>query len=398
MKYNVIGLMSGTSLDGTDLVFCSLHVIRGEWKYKIRHAETIPYPDSWKNRLQLLPNGSAFDFALTDTDYGHYLGRLIRDFIERHKIHPDFIASHGHTIFHDPALRLTSQIGNGAAIAAETGLPVINDFRSLDVALGGQGAPLVPVGDRLLFGDYDFCLNLGGFSNISFENNNTRYAFDICPVNVVLNHLTELLGYPFDEDGNFARLGKVDPDFLDALNRLPYYAKFPPKSLGIEWVREQIFPLIHNYFPSIPLENDQRTHQPLQGETITIIHDCIATWCEHAAIQIARAATLIETISPRNPDDIEDEVSQEPGERPMADKMLLATGGGTFNQYLMERLAQYLRCKIIIPDRKTVNFKEALIFALLGALRWRGEVNSLKSVTGASHDATGGAIFNLTAR
>ena len=398
MKYNVIGLMSGTSLDGTDLVFCSLHVIRGEWKYNIRHAETIPYPDSWKNRLQLLPNGSAFDFALTDTDYGHYLGRLIRDFIERHKIHPDFIASHGHTIFHDPALRLTSQIGNGAAIAAETGLPVINDFRSLDVALGGQGAPLVPIGDRLLFGDYDFCLNLGGFSNISFENNNTRYAFDICPVNVVLNHLTELLGYPFDEDGNFARLGKVDPDFLDALNRLPYYAKFPPKSLGIEWVREQIFPLIHNYFPSIPLENDQRTHQPLQGETITIIHDCLATWCEHAAIQIARAATLIETISPRNPDDIEDEVSQEPGERPMADKMLLATGGGTFNQYLMERLAQYLRCKIIIPDRKTVNFKEALIFALLGALRWRGEVNSLKSVTGASHDATGGAIFNLTAR
>ena len=398
MKYNVIGLMSGTSLDGTDLVFCSLHVIRGEWKYKIRHAETIPYPDSWKNRLQLLPKGSAFDFALTDTDYGHYLGRLIRDFIERHKIHPDFIASHGHTIFHDPALRLTSQIGNGAAIAAETGLPVINDFRSLDVALGGQGAPLVPIGDRLLFGDYDFCLNLGGFSNISFENNNTRYAFDICPLNVVLNHLTELLGYPFDEGGNFARLGKVDPDFLDALNRLPYYAKFPPKSLGIEWVREQIFPLIHNYFPSIPLENDQRTHQPLQREAITIIHDCLATWCEHAAIQIARAATLIETISPRNPDDIEDEVSQEPGERPMADKMLLATGGGTFNQYLMERLAQYLRCKIIIPDRKTVNFKEALIFALLGALRWRGEVNSLKSVTGASHDATGGAIFNLTAR
>jgi len=398
MKYDVIGLMSGTSLDGTDLVFCSLHVIRGEWKYKIRHAETIPYPDSWKNRLQLLPNGSAFDFALTDTDYGHYLGRLIRDFIERHKIHPDFIASHGHTIFHDPALRLTSQIGNGAAIAAETGLPVINDFRSLDVALGGQGAPLVPIGDRLLFGDYDFCLNLGGFSNISFENNNTRYAFDICPVNVVLNHLTELLGYPFDEDGNFARLGKVDPDFLDALNRLPYYAKFPPKSLGIEWVREQIYPLIHNYFPSIPLKNDQRTHQPLQRETITIIHDCLATWCEHAAIQIARAATLIETISPRNPDGIDEEVSQEPGERPMADKMLLATGGGTFNQYLMERLAQYLRCKIIIPDRKTVNYKEALIFALLGALRWRGKVNSLKSVTGASRDATGGTIFNLTAR
>jgi len=397
MKYDVIGLMSGTSLDGTDLVFCSLHVIRGEWRYKIRHAETIPYPDSWKNRLRLLPNGSAFDFALTDTDYGHYLGRLIRDFIERHKIRPDFIASHGHTIFHDPALRLTSQIGNGAAIAAETGLPVINDFRSLDVALGGQGAPLVPIGDRLLFGDYDFCLNLGGFSNISFEKNNTRCAFDICPLNVVLNQLAELLGHPYDEEGHFARLGKVDPGFLDALNRLPYYAKFPPKSLGIEWVREQIYPLIHNYFPSIPLENDQRPHQPLQRETAAAIHDCLATWCEHAAIQISRATALIETDSPRNPSFSGESASQQP-DKPLRDKLLLATGGGSFNQYLMERIAHYLRCKIIIPDHNTVNYKEALIFALLGTLRWRGEVNALKSVTGASHDAPGGAIFNLTTR
>lgn len=348
-KYQVIGLMSGTSLDGLDLAFCTFQKRGPRWEYQITEAETIPYSPTWRTRLATLEQVPAFDFVATDIEYGHLLGRLAKAFMARHKLTPDFIASHGHTIFHQPSKKITSQIGRGSAIAAETGLPVVCDFRSLDVALGGQGAPLVPIGDHLLFGDFESCLNLGGFANISFVQNGKRTAFDICPANIVLNALAEKLGSPYDRDGLFARQGKVIYELLDPLNSLPYYSSPPPKSLGKEWAVDNIFPLTDAGGFSA--------------------HDLLATYCEHIAIQIASAI---------------------PGTR---QHRVLVTGGGAFNRFLTERIRHHAIPEMVIPDNLTVNYKEALIFAFLGVLRQRNEINCLKSVTGASADSCGGAIY-----
>ncbi|MCK9203726.1 MAG: anhydro-N-acetylmuramic acid kinase [Bacteroidales bacterium] len=394
MKYHVIGLMSGTSLDGADIVYCTFSYHHDIWKYQIHQAETIPYSGRWHSRLRDLEKGSAFDFAKTDMDFGHLLGSLTQEFINRHELHPDFIASHGHTIFHQPGVKLTSQIGHGSAIAAETGLPVICDFRSLDVALGGQGAPLVPIGDRLLFGEFGFCLNLGGFANISRETNKDRIAYDICPVNIVLNALAEKLGHPFDRDGSFARMGSVNPALLEALNKLPFYSRRPPKSLGKEWVIDQIWPLITAHYQNIDLHTDARGQSPVSGETTNAIHDILATWCEHTAIQVGKAVMHPEKTNLRPPEiDPVDSISYNKETVSSGDRLLLITGGGALNQYLIDRITRHTRMKIIIPDPVTINFKEALIFALLGTLRWRQEINCLKSVTGASKDNIGGAIY-----
>ena len=349
MKYQVIGLMSGTSLDGLDIAFCEFSHDENHWKYKIQCAETIPYADQWKERLSTLESGSAFEFVTADVEYGHLLGKLTSEFISKHSIHPDFIASHGHTIFHQPAKKITCQIGNGAAISAETGFPVVCDFRSMDVALGGQGAPLVPVGDKLLFGDVGLCLNIGGFANISYEIDDTRIAYDICPANIVMNHLALQAGYEFDPEGMLAASGTLNQQLLEKLNALPYYKLVFPKSLGKEWVVQHVFPLLTN-----------------SGLTS---NDLLATCCEHIALQIAAA------------------VEAKKG------KKLLITGGGAFNKYLIGRICNFAVPEIIIPDAFTINFKEALIFAFLGVLRRRNEANSLRSVTGAAKDSSGGAIY-----
>lgn len=340
--------MSGTSLDGLDIAFCEFENAGKNWSYHILSAETIPYSEEWRNRLANLEKGSGHDFVTTDIDFGHLSGQLTKTFINKHQIQPDFIASHGHTIFHQPEKRITSQIGKGSSIAAETGLPVVCDFRSLDVALGGQGAPLVPIGDRLLFSEFDFCLNLGGFANISYEQDGQRIAYDICPVNIVLNHLAGRIGKSFDPSGQMARIGNLSPSLLLSLNQLSYYNHPPPKSLGKEWVLTHIFPMLDS---SSILLNDQ-----------------LNTFCEHIAIQVSKASFTNENL-----------------------KMLI-TGGGAFNEYLMERIRHHTPHFIIQPDDNTINFKEALIFAFLGVLRWRQETNCLQSVTGARQDNIGGAI------
>jgi len=348
IRYDVIGLMSGTSLDGLDIAFCRFEKTEDGWKYKILVAETIPYSGEWKQRLGNLEKTTALAFVKADAEYGHLLGHLTRSFIEKHSIHPDFIASHGQTIFHQPDKKLTTQIGKGSAIAAETGLPVICDFRSLDVACGGQGAPLVPIGDRDLFAGYDFCLNLGGFANISFDHDDQRIAFDICPVNMVLNTLSLKAGKEFDQGGALASTGKADNTLLGKLNQLPYYFQPPPKSLGKEWVVSHIIPLLDHSDLSIP--------------------DLLRTYCEHVAIQVGRCT----------------------GENPL--NKILVTGGGARNSFLMDRLRAHTKPQIVLPDLLTIDFKEALIFAFLGVLRWRNEVNCLKSVTGATSDVSGGNI------
>lgn len=344
--------MSGTSLDGLDIAACEFVLADSKWSFKILSSHTYPYSPEWKNKLSCLPSADALTFSYVNVEYGHLLGRLTRTFLENTGFQPDLIASHGHTIFHQPDHGLTVQIGSGSAIAAETGFPVICDFRSADVALGGQGAPLVPIGDRLLFSEFDACLNLGGFANISMELDGDRIAFDICPVNIVLNRLAARLGIDFDKDGETARSGNVDLDLLVRLDRLEYYNQKWPKSLGREWLEHEFLPLIDNY--SGPVKN------------------LIRTICEHIALQVNHSLF----------NDCPSKV--------------LVTGGGAHHVFLMERIRQSGNHQWIIPLKDWTDFKEALVFAFLGVLRWRGEPNVLHSVTGSRIDHAGGAIYHPT--
>ena len=340
--------MSGTSLDGLDICYTQFELENGKWRYKIIQADSVEYQDDLKQKLATAQNMSAFEYALLNSDYGLYLGKKVKEFIVKYNAKPDYIASHGHTIFHQPSKFLTTQIGSGAGIAAESGVDTICDFRTVDVALGGQGAPLVPVGDRNLFAEYAYCLNLGGFSNISSEGDGgKRVAYDISPVNYVLNHYTRKIGLDYDRDGELARLGNINPRLLQKLNELEFYSQKGPKSLGREWVEEIVIPLINSF--DIP------------------INDKLATFCEHNAIQISRH------IKGGN---------------------VLLTGGGAFNKFLVERMrAMAPQCKYFVPDAQTVNFKEALIFAFLGALFVHDIPSCLSSVTGARYDNIGGALY-----
>lgn len=343
--YNVIGIMSGTSLDGLDLAYCSFSFDELNWNYKIHVAETIAYNATWKKRLGELHKQPMFLLPKTDAYFGKYIGQCVNTFISKHKLTVDFISSHGHTIFHNPAENYTTQIGSGAAIYAETGIATICDFRSVDVALGGQGAPLVPIGDELLFAAYDACLNLGGFANISFTESNQRKAFDICACNIILNHYVGFVDKAFDDKGKISASGTVNPDLLNALNNLPYYETKGAKSLGREWVETALIPLLHQFELTIP--------------------DYLNTLTEHIAQQIAKTLT----------------------------GKILVTGGGAYNDFLLMRLRAQTNAQIIIPDDETIQFKEALIFAFLGVLRINNLPNAIKEVTKANKSSVGGAIY-----
>ncbi len=345
--YLVIGLMSGTSLDGLDIALCSFHYQDNEWSFEILDTETRKYTDYWLKKLTSIHEAKAEELSELHFEYGHFLGEQVNSFIKKAAQKPDFIASHGHTIFHRPEKKHTLQIGDGNAIAAVTGLPVVFDFRSKDVALGGQGAPLAPIGDRLLFPGYDSCINLGGIANISFESNHQRIAFDICPVNQVLNSLSNEMGKAFDNKGEMASQGNIDFDLLIALNEFNYYKSKPPKSLGKEWVDENIFPLLDLF--SIPIK------------------DKLRTFTEHIAAQITN------TIDKRH-------------------GKVLITGGGAYNDFLIERITANTSCQIEIPNNELIEFKEAMVFAFLGVLRIRNEINCLSSVTGASCDSCSGTL------
>ncbi len=341
--------MSGTSLDGVDVANCEFFKEDKKWQFKIFAAETIVYSNFWKQKLKTAHQISGFDLSMLHVEFGNYLGVIVNEFIKRNGCQPEFIASHGHTVFHQPEKGMTLQIGDGSAIVAKTGIDVINDFRTLDVALGGQGAPLVPVGDQEIFADYEFCLNLGGFANISFQDKNKRIAFDICPANIALNHFANKAGFDFDKDGNLAKDGKVNGVLLKSLNRLPFYYKKPPKSLGREWLGKEFMPVLSNSNLLVP--------------------DILSTLTEHIAMQTAMAVW----------------------DRPTG--KMLVTGGGAQNCFLIERLRYHSLHQIVIPDEKCIHFKEALVFAFLGVLRLMGESNCLCSVTGARHDCCSGTIY-----
>lgn len=348
-SYRVIGLMSGTSLDGLDIAFCQFVKKHWGWEYHVRQATTIAYPQYLGRLLKKSVELGGLELAQLNVDLGVFMGIAVADFIKLHQISADFIASHGHTVFHQPEKSLTLQIGSPTQIAALANLPVVADFRTGDVALGGNGAPLVPIGDEILFSGFDVCLNLGGIANISYKMNDKRLACDVCPFNLVFNHLAQKLGHEYDDKGHLTAQGKTDSQLLEHLNALPYYHLSGPKSLGWEWVSSEMLSLI--------------------DKSDATIQDKLNTFCTHAVQQICN--TL-----PPDPHNI------------------LVTGGGAFHEYFIKHLQEALPETIVqVPESGLVNFKEAMVFAFLGVLRWKNEINCLSSVTGAQRDSIGGAIY-----
>ena len=347
-NYNVLGIMSGTSLDGIDIAL--LHFRKNDiWEYEILAAETFPYSEEWHKKLSEALFYNDLRLHNFNEEYTSYLAEVIHGFILKHELKDlDAVCSHGHTIKHEPENGLTLQIGNLPKLAKLLGQKVVCDFRVQDVELGGQGAPLVPIGDELLFGEYDYCLNLGGFANVSTKKEGTRMAYDICAVNTVLNYLAAKLDLPYDKGGETAASGKVEEGLLEKLSSLPFYRLDPPKSLGIEWVNKNILPFF---------------------EDTASVASALRTYTVHAATQIA-------------------------GElKGTSENKVLVTGGGAFNNFLIKEIGERTGVQVVIPSEDLVNFKEALIFGFLGVLKLRGETNVLSSVTGASKDHSSGVIF-----
>ncbi|WP_296622753.1 anhydro-N-acetylmuramic acid kinase [Marivirga sp.] len=351
LTYNAIGLMSGTSLDGLDIAFCRFELLpHQKWKWEIIDCETKQYPEDIKTKLSESISLSGLELHHLDVDLGKWMGKSVKEFIAKNKLKVDFIASHGHTVFHMPENQLTLQIGNPNFIHAITEHPVISDFRTLDMAKGGQGAPLVPIGDALLFNEYDFCINLGGIANLSYETQaKKRLAYDICACNILLNRLAKLKDLEYDDKGLIAKSGKIINSLLEEWDSFSFLKKEFPKSLGIELIEPEILSKI-----------DTSKYK---------VEDMLATGIEHIASQISN--TLL---SAKN-----------------GGKVLL-TGGGAFNEFLIERLQSKLdeNYEIVVADQKTVDYKEALIFAFLGVLNVRNEWNTLASVTGAQSNSISG--------
>ena len=342
-----IGLMSGSSLDGLDIALVRFQEKDDKYSFQILEAETLPYPEHWTKQLSEAFHKHPEELVQLDKDYGKYLGEQVLAFAKKYNATPNFIASHGHTIFHKPEQHYTLQIGDGQELSKACGFTVINDFRSEDVSKGGQGAPLVPIGDKLLFSDYEICLNIGGIANVSYDEDGKRIAYDLCIANQALNYLANMKGLPYDRDGQLARSGEVDMDLLKRLNKHPFYGQLPPKSLGREFFEEN--------------QKDLLKDMPVE--------DMLATFVEYIALQIALG------------------VSHLPKGK------ILVTGGGARNKFLMERLQARSSHEIVIPDKMTIDYKEALVFAFLGLLRMEGKTNVLSSVTGAESDSCSGRIW-----
>jgi anhydro-N-acetylmuramic acid kinase len=347
----VVGTMSGTSLDGLDLILCSFEMKAENWHFTILKTATVSYSNAWKRALSDAHTLSVTDFIALHNQFGTYTGSEIREFLKSVNVKPTLIASHGHTVIHQPDKGLTFQIGSGASIAAESRITTIADFRSLDVALGGQGAPLVPAGDELLFNEFRYCLNIGGFANISHNEQGERIACDICPANIVSNAIALSSGKDFDNEGELGKNGLLHQELIDALNALPYYSKPAPKSLGREWVEQYFLPVVKRY----NLDN----------------RDILRNFYEHISIQISRY--------------IND------GQ----DGRVLVTGGGAYNEFLINLIQRKCKSQLIKPDKEIIEYKEALIFAFLGLLRYRNETNCMASVTGADADSSSGIIYRI---
>ncbi|MES2622768.1 MAG: anhydro-N-acetylmuramic acid kinase [Bacteroidota bacterium] len=359
-SYRVIGLMSGSSLDGLDIAYCEFRTENNKWSFKILKTSVVEYPDEWMQEIKGLPVSNAKTLWETHAGLGSFFGQQVNEFIKKNSLKDkvDLVASHGHTIFHFPEKKFTTQIGDGAAISARTNLPVACDFRSADIADGGQGTPIVPIGDKLLFPHFRFCLNIGGIANISCKTEHSIVAFDICCANQILNMLANRTGKDYDAGGEIAASGSLNQELLEKLNALEYYKLSYPKSLDNSFSREMILPLLEE----LPIS----------------IEDKMRTYAEHIAFQVGNHVTMI---------------SKKEKIEFGAKEKILATGGGAFNKFLMERIHAQTKMNVEVPGDETVKFKEALVIAFMGVLRMRNEVNVLKSVTGASKDSIGGAVY-----
>ncbi len=352
--YKVLGIMSGSSMDGIDIALCNITDDDGKYTWEIDAAHTYPYDDKWRVRLSQLRKADALAFAKTDVFYGHYLGQLVNDFVAKYQVSPDMVASHGHTVFHYPGELITRQVGDGASLSAICNLPVVSDFRSMDVAKGGEGAPLVAIGDELLFPEYDYCLNIGGFANISGMVGEYRVAFDISPANILLNRVARDLNLDYDHNGEIASKGAINYPLLAQLNEIDFYKLPFPKSLNRDWINEELWHLVK------------------EGERLSP-EDKMKTFVDHIATQIGKS---LDYISSNN----------------STGKKVMVTGGGAFNLTLMDYIRTHNDAEFIIPDEKLVKFKEALVFALMGVLRIENKVNIKKTYTGAKSDSVSGSL------
>ena len=345
----ILGIMSGSSLDGIDLALCEFEYLEdGRVSWKILKATTIAYSEKWIARLRSLPDSSAREITLADYELGYLFGKVSKGFLKGEKI--DFIASHGHTVFHEPWNKMTLQIANGSAIASAAGISTIYDFRSMDIGFGGQGAPIVAILDRDIFGEYDALVNLGGISNISYTIDNRTVAYDISPCNQLLNYLANKRGIEYDKDGIIASKGKIDKQLFEKLMSFEYFSMHFPKSLDNNFIKKNFIPV---------LDEDKSS-----------IED--------------KMATIVELIASN--------LSKEINEN-IPDAKIMFAGGGTNNSFLMKRIiALSPNATIVIPDRKIIDYKEALLMAYLGYLRVKEKPNVLSSVTGAQKDSIGGAI------
>ncbi len=368
--YRVLGLMSGSSLDGLDLALCEF-VVENEniSSWKLLQADTLPFSEMWQSRLAHLPVQNAQVYAQTHVYFGHYMGELVNQFLKNisndnlENKNIDFIASHGHTIFHFPNKRMTAQIGDGAALAAITGHSVISDFRTQDIAIGGEGTPLAPAADKYLFEGYDFYLNIGGIANISCNVNGKMIAFDIGGANQIFNRLANLVDLEYDDGGQLAAKGEIVNILLEEINATDYFSQKYPKSLDNQWVVQNLFKKYFE-FPDESIENKLRTA------------------IEQLAQQTVKSVLQI----------IENEGLTNDKKYKM-----LATGGGVFNLFLIKRmqtlLSEQLNIEIVIPEKEIIQFKEAILMGLLGVLRMENIPNCMASVTGAKRDTIGGAVY-----
>ena len=301
MTYRAIGLMSGSSLDGLDIAFVEFNESGGKWKYEIKRANCYEYPEEWIEQLKNAIHYSAYDYQLLHRAYGKYIGEQVNRFIQQYGLQHQvqLIASHGHTTFHAPHAGMTCQLGDGAAIAATTEINVVSDLRALDLAFGGQGAPIVPVGEKLLLTDFSYFLNVGGIANISFNSPEGYVAFDVCAANRVLNMLSQLEGKEYDGGGALAAAGNIDTGLLTKLNALEYYKKPFPKSLANSFGVDEVYPLIRSF------NVDTK--------------DALRTYTEHMAMQIGYSLQGL---------------NQQPA---IEDRKLLVTGGGAFNSFFIQR-------------------------------------------------------------
>ncbi len=353
--YRVIGLMSGTSLDGLDIAYCTFTNSENNWNYRIEQTQCIEYDQKFKQQLKESIELPEQELKKLDLEFGKWIGTQLKKFVESNKLEVDLIASHGHTVHHRPDQGITVQIGDGAQIAMQTGIKTICDFRTLDVSLGGQGAPLVPIGDQLLFSEYEFCLNLGGISNISFEDQQgVRKAFDVSIANMLLNYLSQKIGLEYDSQGHFARSGSLDIRLLNRLNELDFYSQDGPKSIGYEWFVQEVKPL----FDASPLSIEDQLHTA----SIHIAYQLVKIIKEYHRVERSK---------------------------------LLITGGGAYNDYLIEMIEKGLgTCvEVVLPNKELISYKEALIFGFMGLLKELNQNNCLSSVTGALRDCCAGKVF-----